>query len=315
MIHSFKTRQEEVNFVESHGLGANYLSYIKETGATSYKYNEPIKVGDFLHKTGHIDTKASDDVIGVCAVPELMLPDGKARFVSIKSMSKTTWETGSTTNETMMWDSDSGEHFTKRTKVPIDGTSSGSISSNSSLGKLAMDRTDSDAVSNLTIANTQDPGTKYYKDTTLRIPSPYALDGSMNKNYLYTDGNDDDWALLNYRGDINTNYLVFSDDPGDEISSAFYACSRFKPGYRDNEWYLPAIGELGFLAPRVEFINSKITEAIDAGSQGVVLPFGYLWSSSEYDSVNAWTLTLRNGGVSRYGKVGSIYVRAFLATP
>ena len=315
MIHSFKTRQEEVNFVKSNGLDANYLSHVQETGKTSYKYREPIKVGDYLHVTGQIDTKASSDVIGVCAVPELMLPDGKARFVSIKSMDNTDMTNGSTTNKTMMWDSNaSSSWLTFRTKVPFDGTSSGTISGSSTWGRIATYRTDSSA-SSFTIANTQDMGTKYYSDAgTSRIPSPYAPDGSFNSNYLYTDGNDDDWALLDYRGDKNTAYVMFSQGPGEETAPAFYSCGNFCPGYRDKEWYLPAIGELAFLAPRIAFINSKIEEAISAGAAGVVLPFGRFWSSSECSQYDAWLLLLSNGSVDNDDKGSFNYVRAFIAS-
>jgi hypothetical protein len=318
--HYFKTRAEEVDYVKNNGISVPYVSYVKETGKTSYKYNEPIRLGDYLHVSGKVDAIPGNDVIGVCIVPELMLPDGKARFMSIKAMSHETTETGSTENEDMWWayDEDSenfGDYLTKRTKVPIDGTSSGSISSNNTWGRLAMDRTDSDSgASNLTIANPQDPGTKYYQDvsTTRRIPSPYAPDGSFNTNFHYTSGTASDWALTDYRGDLNTAYVLFSEDPGADVAQAFYACGGFKPGYRDLEWYLPAIGEIAFVAPRVEYINSRITEAINSGSAGVVLPFGNLWSSSEYNSNNAWYLSLLNGFVDYRDKDNGFYVRSCL---
>ena len=312
--HYFKTRAEEVDYVKNNGISVPYVSYVKETGKASYKYNEPIRLGDYLHVSGRVDAIPGNDVIGVCIIPELMLPDGKARFMSIKAMSHSTTETGSTTNETMKWAHDGtnpGNYLTKRTKVPIDGTSSGSISSNNTWGRLAMDRTDSGA-SNQTIANPQDPGTKYYQGTTNRIPSPYAPDGSFNTNFHYTSGTASDWALTDYRGDLNTAYVLFSEDPGADIAQAFYACGGFKPGYRDLEWYLPAIGELAFVAPRVEYINSRITEAINSGSAGVVLPFCNLWSSSEYSSGLAWTLGLYDGGVGSHGKANDGYVRSCL---
>jgi len=55
------------------------------------------QVGDYLYSDFTIGTSASaKTVIGVCVIPTGKLPDGKARFMSIKCMNFETPETGST---------------------------------------------------------------------------------------------------------------------------------------------------------------------------------------------------------------------------
>ena len=315
-VHYFKTRAEEVNYVKTHGLRANYASYVSKTGKSSYKYVEPIKVGDFLHITGQIDTKPGNDIIGVCVVPELMLPDGKARFISMAAMDPKNQRTGNFEEEPeMVWyqdgDSYECEFMVQRNKVPLDNNSDGTIDGNDTWGRIS---TLNSSNSNLTIANPQDLGTKYYKNTTKRIPSPYAPDGSFNQIFHYRGSENDEWALTDYRGDLNTRDVVYSEDPGEEYCPAFYCCERFSPGYRNHEWYLPAVGELAFIPPRFDFIVSKMQEAIDAGSPGVVLSGSYCWSSSEWGSERAWNVNMISGNVDNGRKDNHYYVRAFLTS-
>jgi len=314
MILNFETRAEEVEYVRTHGLGANYTSYVSQTGKSSCKYREPIGLGEFLHVTGQIDTKPGKDIIGVCVIPELMLPDGKARFISMAAMDPNNKEKGNYTEEPwMVWykDGDSYEcnYMVQRTKVPLDNNSDGTKDGDDTWGRIS---TLNSSNSDLTIANPQDLGTKYYKNTTNRIPSPYAPDGSFNTKFHYRTANDE-WALTDYRGDLNTRDVVYSEDPGEGICPAFYSCEKFSPGYRDHEWYLPAIGELAFIPPRFDYIVSKMQEAINAGSGGVVLSTNYYWSSSEWDSEYAWYVDMSGGYVGSYSKDRNNYVRAFLA--
>ena len=43
-----------------------------------------IRLGDYLHADGTINDVASKDVIGVCVIPSKFLPDGYARFMTLK---------------------------------------------------------------------------------------------------------------------------------------------------------------------------------------------------------------------------------------
>ena len=278
-----------------------------------------IKIGDYLHSNGAINNIASSDIIGVCVIPELMLPDGKARFISMAAMDPRNKEKGNCKKEPKMeWyyngDNYECDFLVQRRSIPLDTNSEGIINGYSTWGRMPL-LNSSDP--KLTIDNPQDPGTKYYDGTTNRIPSPYTLDGSFNLNFHYRGSEKDEWALTDYRGDLNTRKVIYREDPpGEEDCLAFYCCNKFSPGYRDLGWYLPAIGELAFIIPRFEIIKNKMREAINAGSPGVILsneyPLGY-WSSSECSSYCAWFVSLKFGSVNYADKDTSYYVRAFLA--
>jgi hypothetical protein len=87
-------------------------------------------------------------------------------------------------------------------------------------------------------------------------------------------------------------------------------------GTQQGDWYLPAIGELAYIIPRMGRLNtilSAIAKKYPALSV-VTLYTGYdYWSSSELSSSNAWYVYTGSGNVSYGLKLNSFYVRAFLA--
>ena len=322
--HKFSNKAAEATAAAT-SVSDPYISYIEATGEVNFGYkNKSVALGDYLHSDGKINSTASSDVIGVCVIASNFLPDGKARFVSIKAIDGTA--SGSTSNKYIYW-YDGKEDYSAiynnelytvvndraYDRVPVDSNTDGVLDifdDNASWGRLPMDRTDSGA-SSFNIDNPLDSGTKYYSGTTSRIPSPYTNSGTLNPNYMFQG------SVIGHRnclqdiyGDRNTETLV--KHPHSCQPAEF--CRKFAPGYRDGEWYLPAIGELAFLAPRCQFINTKISAAISAGAAGVVLPFSYFWSSSEYSQYYAWRLGLYNGNVSNDGKDGLNSVRAFIAS-
>ena len=275
-----------------------------------------IKLGDYLHLSGDINDIASPDVIGVCVIPSNFLPDGKARFISMVAMDPKNKEKGNDADEPwMVWYYDERGNFecdflVQRNRVPLDIDSYGIINGFNTWGRIPL--LDS-CNPHLTIDNPQDPGTKYYYRTFNRIPSPYALNGSFNPNFHHRGSDVDEWALTDYRGDLNTKEIVHSVNPGEEDCPAFYCCERFSPGYKDREWYLPAIGELAFIPPRLEIIRDKMRKAINADSPGVMLSNSTYWSSSEFSSEFAWNVKLGYGRIDSNCKDNYNYVRAFLA--
>ena len=279
------------------------------------RFANNIKLGDYLHQDGTIDNIPSKDIIGVCVIPSNFLPDRKARFISMAAMDPSDIEKGNHKKERfLVWYYDRGNFecnfLVQRGKVPLDTKSKGIINKYSDWGRLPL--LDS-SCPYLTIINPQDPGTKYYYKTTNRIPSPYAPDGSFNSNFHYRGSEKDEWALTDYRGDLNTRKIVYSIDPREECCPAFYCCERFSPGYKDREWYLPAIGELAFIPPRFEIIRGRMWEAINAGSPGVAISTSLYWSSSEYNHGSAWYVSLYYGDVGITSKDYSCCIRAFLA--
>jgi hypothetical protein len=324
-FHKFRHPGEEASAAAS-GVSSPYISYIESTGEVNFEYkNSSVALGDYLHSDGTVNTTAASDVIGVCFIQSNFLPDKKARFISLASMDGT--ESGADEDKWVYWYVDTDEYDSGSSsiiynglyeiqgerifdRVPVDSNSDGVLDKFDATwgGRLPSDRTDSGA-SNWTIDNPQDPGTKYYKNTTDRIPSPYTSSGTLNPNYFYKGsimGSRN--CLCDIDGDRNTELLVRHPHP---CKPAEF-CRAFAPGYKNGEWYLPAIGELGFICPRVQFINTKISAALDAGAYGVVLPFNGLWSSSEFSSNLAWRLYLDRGGVDCGDKGDFNYVRSCL---
>jgi hypothetical protein len=159
------------------------------------------------------------------------------------------------------------------------------------------------------------------------IPYPFNADGT--KNTLYSS-NGEGMAITDMDGAGNTDTLIERMDiegwqtgelnttvgDGSDISTinhpAAVACYRFNPASSNtaHQWYLPSIGELGYLFANIAKINAKI-DALPSG-QGVKLGVlnsqtesvdslgRWLWSSSEYGDRNAWYLGLSNGSLGNY---------------
>ena len=159
-------------------------------------------------------------------------------------------------------------------------------------------------------------------------PGPYSNTGAANS--LYSDSRT---ACYDMSGKANTELIVGSlqDESwktgtlnnSTDIYPAACACSRFCPGDTDpGDWYLPSAGELGYLAASLGRISKKIALAGTAGQSVVGIGDGltystlggWLWSSSQYDSNDAWDLYTDGGAVGyldKGGYNGSIRVRAF----
>ena len=83
------------------------------------------------------------------------------------------------------------------------------------------------------------------------------------------------------------------------------ACSRYKNG-TDISWYLPTLGELGFLMVRLETINEVIKLL-----NGSELIKGSYWSSIEHSVTKAYCLNITTGAITPYNKIDKLYVRPY----
>ncbi len=327
--HKFNTKEAEDQAAQQNGISSPYISIVDSPKSVNFGYKKGnVALGNFLHIDGTINSVPKDDIIGVCVIASNFLPDGKARFVSLKAIDGTPegkfdgekyiyWGTENNANYT-------GEYYPAYSnsslvvqndkaydRVPIDTNMDGALDMfDQEYGQLPIGKSSNPGSG--WIANTKDSGT-YYRGTTVtnKIPSPYGSNGSLNPNYMFKG------SVMGSRncfqdiyGDRNTEILVKHYQP---CVPALY-CRRFSPGYKNNKWYLPSVGELGFIPPRFDFIVSKMEAAINAGSSGVVLSDSDYWSSSEWDSENAWLVDMSGGYVNYYTKDNSYYVRAFLAS-
>ena len=269
------------------------------------------KLFDYLFNDGTFGADIADGKtpVGICVAPASHFADGKSRFMSLKEMTTGSTE-GITSHEGIVWNTtntDAG--LTKfATVAVVDGE--GAIKGVNGYGFMPAKRA---AWSGNTAITAKTPVSGvYYGEGDPDNPSayPFLEDGSLNPNYAATkyDGSTIVNMLTDVNGEANTTYLV---NKGDTYKAA-NACHRFTPGTHNGEWYLPAIGELGYTIASFDDINAKIAVA----GNGVQLDgSAAYWSSTEYSENGACRLDMSYGNVDAYTKNYNsyYYVRAFLA--
>ena len=147
------------------------------------------------------------------------------------------------------------------------------------------------------IENPIDPGTCWGQHSFIG-PSPYGSDGLFNPIYCataYTGGSINN-ALADFNGLENTRILCQSA----ETYVAANAAHSYKAYDGDSlEWYLPSMGELGFIMPRITVII-KALNSINKALSNVYC----LWSSTEINDRDACTLIPSEGSAvsDEFGK-------------
>ena len=144
-------------------------------------------------------------------------------------------------------------------------------------------------------------------------PSPYLTDESRNPSYYQTSNpSSTSNAFSDFDGKGNTTKIV------KERNNPFYAAeccnAYYTEGTKKTQWYLPSIGELGYLMVKLRTINSSIVKIMNIYNYGLTLKTnsaGY-WSSTEYDSENAFYIHTTNNNVYYPSKTDEYNVRAFL---
>ncbi len=143
------------------------------------------------------------------------------------------------------------------------------------------------------------------------IINPYLPNDSFNPEFLrdLPYGN----AFQDYKGYENMKLYKEKYGNNEFFSNAFTEAIKNSPSYKEEDWYLPAIGELAFIPPRFMFIRDKIYKSLIMGSKGTILSSGYFWSSSERGSMHVWYAYTDVGYVGYLDKNLNNGVRAFLA--
>ena len=293
-----------------------HVSLTKDDNIVHYHPISSLAVGTYLYNNGTTGTTANSNVVGVCVIPDGLLPDRKARFMSVKAIT-TASTAGSTSENGIIWSSNYSRTVLPKqyTEVPCVGLNedegtgviTNQVEHSNDNGYMPSDSENGNFTA---LTNPYDSVTMFaYDDSGHHIPSPFMNNGAFNENYstLFTTGGTAiNNALSDFDGFRNTQILIKDAD----VVAAKH-CAIFNPGYREGEWYLPAVGELGFIMPRFKVINSKLSAL---GSSGVQLDASsYYWSSTEYDADDAWRVNPFSGDVGGNGKDDNYYVRAFLA--
>ena len=252
------------------------------------------KLYDYLYEDGSFGKKdATKTAIGVCVIPGGVLPDGKARFMSLKGMTPTSPnEGGSDTN--IHWGG-YGRDIPTLTNY-----------TNVVTGDATAEGTSKDGYV---------PKNGSYLETP-HIPSPidcfsaYSstgatsdLDGKANTEKILAVDNAASTAWQTASAITNANSTA-------TVHPAAQCCWRFNPGSTNQgDWYLPSIGELAFIMPKFNELQTAISDV-----SGVQLSDDYYhWSSTEYNGSFAWRVDGSDGQLAGGSKEFNNYVRAFLA--
>ena len=164
-------------------------------------------------------------------------------------------------------------------------------------------------------------------------PSPYNADGSRNESY-YTTASPSlaTNALSDFDGVGNTSVLTELATAQSDWRTAntitnsgdagYYpvACCTWRfhtAGTDQGQWYLPAMGEMGYVMNRLSAINTTINKVLSVYSSVVAIAVnsdGGYWTSSEYSANAARRLLTNIGFVNNVNKNSYSYgyARAFL---
>ena len=124
------------------------------------------------------------------------------------------------------------------------------------------------------------------------------VDTSLTNYKLTSD------AKTDFNGKSNTATIIAEDASN---IAAKYCNNYTTAGTSAGDWYLPAVGELySYVHGNYSAIKTAMTSI--GWSCG-----GYIWSSSEYSSRNAWTVGTHNGDLGYHTKGSRNYLNCLLA--
>ena len=272
--------------------------------------------------------------VGIVVIPSShdVYGTDECGVMALHSASTTTPDSGSTINQTMPW----GQNGTDITELfnyshivysKINGNDTGTaqgVKTNESV-YLPSDSFSASQCST-------DPLAYYnWDDNDPYAPSPYLADGSRNPAYYQTSSPSNGGNVLSdFKGKTNTGILIsnYTGQPGWKTdtsivsesgkghSPAAAACWRYSTkGTKQGDWYLPAMGELGYACVRRKKINEAISslQSYFGKTYCTLGSSDNLLSSSEQSGSTSWGLRLNTGGI-RYNisKSESNVVRPFM---
>jgi hypothetical protein len=293
-LRLFEKESDYTQYVEG---GDDYVEphvvLIRNTDKVFYKQfiPPPISVGDVAYwdgssvKTTPLSSwnTSLGTPVGVVMIGEGFVPnDGRARIIALDNLGEMSWDNRENTPDTSL---------PNYRKLPTTDNMGSTTNGITDLGYLPSDK----------FTHTQsfvDPKAKYGSMTPY-IPSPYLGDAPNPAYYQAIGGGN---ALSDFNGLSNTQTLV-------ELGSTFEAanaCWNYKDAANSNlQWYLPAMGELGYLVARYKVINESI-QAVGATSLDDYR--FYYHSSSEYNSKTLFRLFLISGKISTVEDIEKRYV-------
>ena len=293
-------------FITKFGTTAEYnsaksnfdLPHVSLTTDDNIVHYHPIplvaKLCDYLYEDGSFGKKdATKTAIGVCVIPGGVLPDGKARFMSLKGMTLTSPNEGG--SDTYIYWGGDGSNIQSLTNFRTVVTGDTEAEGTNEYGYV--------------------PKNDSYSDTP-HIPSPIGYFSAYSSTGATSDfdGKANTKEILAVDNAASTAWQtaesITKDGYTETVHPAAQRCWRFNPGSTNQgDWYLPSMGELAFIMPNFNDLQTAISDV-----SGVQLnDNGGYWSSTEYDVYGAWAVYADTGCVTSDRKSTSFHARAFLA--
>ena len=317
----FETEGNFENFKNSSGYVTPNISFMRSSGRITNKPHTPppapAMAGDVAYWDGSkVKTtplskwKASlGTPVGVVVVPEGFAPGGKARIISLYGVDKN--GNRSNVNCSMYWGGygpdmglEDGGGF-----ILTDNAGSTSVGYSWDWGWLPSDKFDGEI-------SFVDPITRYNLNAKsgYLAPSPY-MGNTPNPEYhdrVFSYGDTTKYnALALFNGYDDTRILVEKNNSDLEAANA---CWKYNDGASNLQWYLPAMGELGYLTPRQGTIETTLEYLGGVGLTDTSTPYkvDYLRAVTESGAYMCYGLDVNDGrAVGGLGKDLSYYVRPF----
>lgn len=311
-IKLFEKSSEYDNFVNGNDFLLPNVSYVRENnyiGFHPYVPPPPALAGDIAYwSNGSVKTipfsswnTSLGTPVGVVVIPTGFAPDGKIRIVSLKYVDSN--GNPSNVGVSMKWGSTSIDtSLINYDRVPTTDNAGSTSTGSASAGFLPSDKFTIGP--NPCIQSYVDPEAIYglmAATSSLLIPSPYLGDAPNPEYHKTISGYNN--AFSDFNGLTNTQTLV---GLGTDYEAA-NACWKYSDGVSNLQWYLPGMGELGYIMPRFNLINTSIT----AVGGVAVDDYDSLWSSSEGSSETVCYLSTYHGMVNSDTKDYQYFVRPF----
>ena len=256
------------------------VSYVEGTNKVFYHpVPPPTYVGDIVYKSnGKLNTINYEEwtsslgtPVGVVVVPSGFAPDGKTRMMSLQRAN---------VNYQQWTNSAADTRLTNHNRVPTTDNAGSTTTGSNSSGYLPSD---------MFTGSTSyvDPLANYYSTSyTPYIPSPYLGDKPNPAYYAEISGYKN--ALSDFNGKGNTDVLV---GLGSSYVAANTARNYKVEGAEEIEWYLPGMGELGYIMPRL----NKIQAALAKVNAPQLESSSHHWSSTEYPGNSGFGISMAYG--------------------
>ena len=141
-------------------------------------------------------------------------------------------------------------------------------------------------------------------------PIPTDIQNSINPSDVTINSTE---ARTKFNGKSQTDKILAAAAANSKPATYFGVanfCKSFAPGFKDGEWYLPAVGELLLINKSYSTILQSITKIYPSITS---LAYWY-WSSNQYSAYRSWYVSLDSGNVDYHGvDTSAICVVPFLA--